>query len=91
MKISEISRSIENCTSVVDEKLKDVLVFKTNVSSEEQAKTIICKILDKFPTHKVNFDLDDYDNILRIEDIKVNPKNIINIMINSNYQCCLLE
>jgi len=90
MKISKISRSIASSTSIVNEKLKDVQVFKTNVSSEEQAKTIVCKILDKFPTHKVNFDLDDCDNILRIEGIKVNPKSIINIMINSNYQCCLL-
>lgn len=45
-----------------------VEVFKTNVTSERKARQVLHLINRKFPSYKVNFDLEDCDNILRIEN-----------------------
>ena len=44
-----------------------VEVFKTNVKDSDQAKMLTDLIHKDFPAYKVNFDLDDCDNILRVE------------------------
>lgn len=44
-----------------------VEVFKTNVTSNHQARTLVNVIQHQFDDYKVNFDLDDCDRILRIE------------------------
>ena len=44
-----------------------VEVFKTNVDCEHLAIKIVNVLYGKFHCHKVNFDLEDCDNILRIE------------------------
>ena len=44
-----------------------VEVFKTNVDSEYTAMKIANALHRKFQFHKVNFDLEDCDNILRVE------------------------
>lgn len=44
-----------------------VEVFKTNVDNTKQAQSLVDKIHNQFPDYKVNFDLEDYDNILRVE------------------------
>ena len=43
-----------------------VEVFKTNVKNWEQANLLITHIQETFTNYKVNFDLEDCDNILRI-------------------------
>ena len=45
-----------------------VEVFKTNITKQKQAKNIIKKLHQKFPDFKINFDLEDCDNILRVEN-----------------------
>ena len=53
-----------------------VEVFKTNVTSNHQAKNLVGVIEDRFNGYKVNFDLDDCDRILRIESgrkVDINP------------------
>jgi hypothetical protein len=42
-------------------------VFKTNVRQKEQARMLIAQIQKAFCDYKVNFDLDDCDNILRVK------------------------
>ncbi|UZR97097.1 hypothetical protein [Chondrinema litorale] len=44
-----------------------VEVFKTNVECEEQASMLLKKIHEEFDEYKANFDLEDCDNILRVE------------------------
>ena len=44
-----------------------VEVFKTNVTSNHQARVLVEVIQYQFKDYKVNFDLDDCDHILRIE------------------------
>ncbi len=44
-----------------------VEVFKTNIEELLQAKWLMSKIHETFSHYEVNFDLDDCDNILRVE------------------------
>lgn len=56
-------------------------VFKTNVENHVQARFIISLIINRYPLYVVNFDLEDYDKILRIESEKVDVDNVYIIML----------
>lgn len=45
-----------------------VEVFKTNITEQKQSKQVLEKLNQLFPKYKINFDLEDCDNILRIEN-----------------------
>lgn len=45
-----------------------VEVYKTNVTKRKQSEQILEKLNERFPKYKINFDLEDCDNILRIEN-----------------------
>lgn len=47
--------------------LKTVKIFKTNVRDDKDAAKIGTALLTQYPLYKINFDLEDGDNILRIE------------------------
>jgi len=42
-------------------------VFKTNISNKQMAAKILEQLSTLWPDLKVNFDLEDCDNILRVE------------------------
>ena len=44
-----------------------VEVFKTNIEAPLRAKWLISKIHETFCSYEANFDLDDCENILRVE------------------------
>lgn len=44
-----------------------VEVYSTDVKSEKQERFILKVLQTKFPDYKINFDLEDRDNILRVE------------------------
>ena len=46
---------------------KIILVFKTSVQDEEVAQVIVEKLSQNSKIIRVNFDLEDVDNILRVE------------------------
>lgn len=56
-----------------------VEVFKTNIASNKKADHVLGILQNQFPGLELNFDLEDRDNILRVEamDRKVIAKNII--------------
>ena len=66
-------------------------VFKTNVQHEEDAQILVKKLTEHFPHYKINFDLMDSDNILRVEGEYLRPQSIINYMHNWSYQCHVLD
>ena len=68
-----------------------VLVFKTNVLKSKEAKALLNKLLQQFPTHQINFDLEDCDKILRVQGTQVSSQEIIDILNNCNFQCSILE
>lgn len=44
-----------------------VEVFKTNVTTQKQAKKVLYRLKQNLPNYKINFDLEDCDNILRVQ------------------------
>jgi hypothetical protein len=68
-----------------------VEVFKTNVEETELAAQLVSTLRIRFPFSKINFDLEDCDKILRIEDNDVCAKTIIELMNHSGYECELLN
>ena len=68
-----------------------VEVFKTNVRSSRKAKLIVQKLGEEFPAHKINFDLNDCDKILRIQGENILENKIISIVTAMNYKCKILE
>ncbi|WPR70363.1 hypothetical protein SLW70_10455 [Flavobacterium sp. NG2] len=59
-----------------------VEIFKTNIINKEQIKRVVNKIQEKFPYYKIDFDIDDCDKILRIENTnnKIDSEQIINVV-----------
>jgi hypothetical protein len=68
-----------------------VEVFKTNVTTKNEAKKIISTLQILLPLAKINFDLEDCDNILRIEDESILPIEIINFLLEYKVTAVTLE
>ena len=65
----------------------DVLVFITSVEKPEQVH-LVKPLLTAVPSIKEwNFDLDDCDNILRIESIDLPPKYIEVLLQTAGFDC----
>jgi hypothetical protein len=64
-----------------------VEVFKTNVMIKGKAQRLIDEIAHAYPSYKINFDLEDCDKILRVEnpDGFVEPLSVINIVNDSGF------
>jgi hypothetical protein len=68
-----------------------VEVYKTDVTNMEMAVSIIHRLLIVFPLHRINFDLHDCDNILRVEGESICNDTIIAIVNALGYKCDVLE
>jgi hypothetical protein len=67
-----------------------VEVFKTNIKSRVRSKQLI-KILEEcFPGSCVNFDLEDRDNILRVEGEGICPIKVKDTLTAEGYLCEVL-
>lgn len=67
-----------------------VEVFKTNIILADDASLILQLLNSQYPNHKVNFDLEDCDKILRVEGFEINKEQIINLFITRGIQCEIL-
>ena len=68
-----------------------VEIFKTNVEELSESKSLLQKLLAHFPEHKINFDLNDWDKILRVQGEDISVEKIIQLLNKENYQCKVLE
>ena len=68
-----------------------VEVFITNVQEYHQAALLEGVLSGHFPLFRINFDIEDCDNILRVEGDKVPTARIIDIMATNGYNCHVLE
>ncbi len=66
-------------------------VFKTDVEQLNEADEIIQKLLEHFPESKINFDLDDCDNILRVEGKTICIEKIIEVINSNGFHCIILD
>ncbi|MGM0580616.1 MAG: hypothetical protein ACQETL_08050 [Bacteroidota bacterium] len=69
-----------------------VEVFKTNVKDQKQADLLIQKIRQVFSHYKANFDLEDCDNILRVEtDDLVDDEGVIRLLASTGFKSEILQ
>lgn len=73
--------------------LKTVKIFKTNVRNDKDAAKIATALITQYPLYKINFDLEDCDNILRVEvdQFEIETDTIIKIMVAWDYDCMELK
>ncbi len=63
-----------------------ILVFKTTVETDEDVKKLKPKLDNLSTSLKWSFDLEDCDNILRIEDSYISPTTIIDLLVESTFE-----
>ena len=68
-----------------------IYVFKTSVKTKTQVKKLQPHINKILPGEKWNFDLDDCDNILRIDSVKKIVVKITELLKSHQYHCEELE
>lgn len=71
--------------------MNKIEVFRTNVNRVFQSQQILESLSVSFPDCKINFDLEDCDNILRIEGIGFENEKIKNLVSLHGYWCEELE
>ncbi|MES2688909.1 MAG: hypothetical protein V4658_00815 [Bacteroidota bacterium] len=68
-----------------------VEVFKTNVQDNIDAANLAKVLLGIFPHSKINFDLEDCDSILRIENTSVCIESVVFILQANGFVCEVLK
>lgn len=68
-----------------------VEIFKTNINDKTIATKIARDLHSHFPGGKINFDLDDCDKILRVENESVIPHEVAKILKHKGFLCEVLE
>ncbi|MEE3999599.1 hypothetical protein V1T75_04540 [Tenacibaculum sp. FZY0031] len=70
-----------------------VEVFKTSVTLMEEEVFLLKELRKKFPDYLINFDLEDCDNILRIEVVgtKINLISIIELVESYEFNIEVLK
>ncbi len=66
-------------------------IFKTNVEDTRESRILLQKLSRHFPNHKINFDLNDSDKILRVPGKAISVEKFIQVLNKENYQCKILE
>ena len=69
-----------------------VEVFKTGVRTKKEANFILKKLRLMFPHYKINFDLEDCDNILRVETEvnMINDQDVIHLVNSYGFKIEIL-
>jgi len=65
-------------------------VFKTDVQDAEIAMALVQKLHRHFPGCRINFDLNDSDNILMVEGKTICIETIIDFLNSNGFQCEIL-
>jgi hypothetical protein len=68
-----------------------VEVFKTNITENGKAVEIISMLSHHLPGCKINFDLQDCDNILRVKGDNVSVTEVIQLVSSTGAACALLD
>ena len=62
-------------------------IFKTDVQHQHDTNKITDALFKIYPQYRINFDLDDCDNILRIEGEEISTNVLINCLAVLGYEC----
>lgn len=66
-------------------------VFKTSVQTYKDIEVLKPKLDNLTEINKWGFDLDDCENILRIDSKESSPKKVIDVLEELNFKCIELE
>jgi hypothetical protein len=69
----------------------DILIFVTSVERPEQVSEVVPLLTAVPAISQWNFDLEDCDNILRIESNDVSPRYIESLLNTAGFDCRELE
>ncbi len=69
----------------------DILIFVTSVEKPEQVSEVVPLLTAVPAISRWNFDLEDCDNILRIESNDVSPRYIESLLNAAGFDCRELE
>lgn len=64
-----------------------IKIFSTNIDSKKKADLTIAKLLCVYPKFKITIDIEDSDNILRVEGENFNANEIQQIIAKLGFKC----
>jgi hypothetical protein len=64
-----------------------ILVFKTSVSTFLEVESLKPQLDKQFPNAKWNFDLEDCDNIFRVEGQDICSLTIVELFLKFKFNC----
>ncbi len=67
-----------------------VKVFKTDIDTPNKARLIIDQLLQLHPAGRITIDLEDCDNVLRVETKQATNSDIINVVHKKGFECEIL-
>jgi short-subunit dehydrogenase len=73
-----------NCTKEIS---RSVLVFKTDISNTTDLKNVFSALHEEPRIKKWNIDIEDIDNVLRIESDELEPFEIIHLINCCGFYC----
>lgn len=65
-------------------------IFKTNIERKSQAEEVFNTLKNILPDARINFDLDDRDKILRVENVTIDPGVIIVAVEKLGFLCKMI-
>ena len=74
-------------TDLYDALFSEVLVFKTNILSDEDVEKISHVIASESNITRWNIDRDDIDKVLRIECDQLQPEAVIKVLRDAGFEC----
>jgi len=74
-------------TTIYDALFAEVLVFKTNVSSDDDVEKVRRALASKNNITRWNIDRDDVDKVLRIECEQLQPQAVIRLLGDAGFVC----
>lgn len=66
-------------------------IFKTNIGTYRERNLIVDAICNNFDVASCHVDIEDCDKVLRIVDLKVDERSIINFVRQQGFYCEVLE
>ncbi len=74
-------------TNYYTDMLSEVLVFKTNISTDRQLESVSVILSTLQNVIRWNVDREDIDNVLRIECDQLSPQTIIDFLKDAGFEC----
>lgn len=69
----------------------NVLVFRTNINTDERVHRAACRLCKLRGVCKWSIDLEDHDCVLRIEAESVTEADVVRMLTKAGLQCAVLN